>query len=109
MTKPTRRGRSSGNSKSAQVRTLLAAGMKPTDIAKKVGCSTNLVYVVKSNAGGPRPRASKRRGPGRPAKATSGVDGLAGILAAVKNSERDRVAMRAALEKIQAVIADVLV
>lgn len=108
MTNPTRRGRPSGESKSAQVRSLLAAGMKPADIAKQVGCSTNLVYVVKSNTGGPRPRASKRRGPGGPAKATAGVDGLAGILAAVQNSERDRAAMRAALERIQGVIADAL-
>jgi len=108
MTKPTRRGRSSGNSKSAQVRDLLAAGMKPTDIAKNVGCSTNLVYVVKSNAGGPNAGGSKRRGPGRPAKEDAAVDGLAGILAAVKNGERDRAAMRTALERIQSVIADAL-
>ena len=36
------------------------------------------------------------------------MDGLQGILAALQNSERDRVAMRAALERIQGVIADVL-
>lgn len=108
MARLPRKRNASGISKSAQVRTLLAAGMKPADIAKKVGCSTNLVYVVKSNAGAPKARGSKRRGTSRPAKATAGVDGLAGILSAVKNSERDRVAMRAALEKIQGVIADVM-
>lgn len=101
----------SAPSKSAHVRQLLSTGMSPADIAKKVGCSTNLVYVVKSGAGAKKGGAAKgqRRGPGRPPKvATTSMQGLDGILAAVKNSERDRVAMRAALERIQGVIADVL-
>src|SRR5687767_15511713 len=46
------RRQSDGNSKSSQVRALLATGMSAADIAKKVGCSTNLVYVVKSTSGG---------------------------------------------------------
>jgi hypothetical protein len=98
-----------GSSKSSQVRALLATGMSAGEIAKKVGCTLGLVYNVKSTSG-----ASKKRGPGRPPKAaakssgSTSLDGLAGILDAVKNSERERVQMRAALEKIQAVIADAL-
>jgi len=58
----------------------------------------------------------KKRGPGRPAKATatkakaatSATSGLDGLLAAVRGAEQERVKMRAALAKIQAVIAGVL-
>ena len=93
-------------SKSARVRTLLATGMSAADIAKKVGCTPNLVYVIKAHA-----KAGKR-GPGRPRKvATSSspkIDGLAGILDAVQNSERQRVQLREALEKIQAVLVNAL-
>jgi hypothetical protein len=98
------------SSKSGKVRALLATGMGPMDIAKKVGCTPGLVYVIKSKrkAGG-----SPRRGPGRPRKVASspsgsGLDGIAGILDVVKNAERQRTQMRAALEKIQTVIADAL-
>ena len=74
------------------------------DIAKKVGCTVNLVYVIKSKMG-----QAGKRGPGRPSKvSTSGMDDLQGIVAAVKNTERERAQMRAALEKIQAVLADAL-
>lgn len=94
------RPKSSGKeSKSAQIRALLGTGMSPADIAKKVGCSTNLVYVVKSTAASAARGA--RRGPGRPPKAGRGVDGIEGILAAVKNSQRDRESLRAALERIR--------
>ena len=98
--------KASGSSKSDQVRALLATGMDAPSIAMKVGCTTGLVYVVKSHMG--RGRAGKR-GPGRPPKAAApSMDGLEGILAAVKNADRERVQMRGALERIQAVIADVL-
>ena len=96
--------RTTGSSKSAQVRALLATGMSAADIAKKVGCSVNLVYVIKSSMG-----RTGKRGPGRPRKvATPGLDGLAGIIDAVKNTERERAQLRASLEKIQAVLADAL-
>ena len=99
-----RKNATSGSSKSDQVRALLATGMNTADIAKKVGCSANLVYVVKSSRG-----TAGKRGPGRPRKAsTSDMDGLEGIVAAVKNTEREKAQMRAALEKIQAVLADAL-
>jgi len=85
------------------------------DIAKKLGYPPTLVYAVKAReSGGGRARNKKSgRGPGRPpkAKATSAptqIDGLAGILRAVQGAERERVRMRAALEKIQAVLRDVM-
>lgn len=55
-------------------------------------------------------QAAGRRGPGRPRKAASvpAMHGLAGILAAVTNSERDRAAMRAALQRVQDIVADTL-
>ena len=102
----TRRGRRpDASSKSSQVRELLKTGMTAAEIAKRVGCTTGLVYVIKSKSG----TAAKRR-PGRPRKATGSpsADGLDGILAAVKDSQRNRAAMLAALEKIQSVIAAVL-
>ena len=49
------------------------------------------------------------RGPGRPRDAAASASAnLNGILAAAKNSERERTQMRAALERIQAVVADAL-
>lgn len=106
-----RRGRQpDATSKSGRVRALLAEGMSASEIAEKVGCTTALVYNVKASMGRGG-AAVVRRGPGRPrtSAAPSSADGLAGILDMVKNADRDRGRMRAALEKIQAVIADVLV
>lgn len=87
---------------------MLTTGKSASDIAKEVGCSTNLVYVVKSNRKAGATKPTQRRGPGRQPKAAVGAGGLDGILAAVKNSERDREAMRAALQRIQSVIAAAL-
>jgi hypothetical protein len=109
-----KRGRQpDASSKSGQIRELLGTGMAVGEIAKKVGCTPALVYNVKARAAG---GGAKKRGPGRPpkaqaqAKASAGgsFDGLAGILDAVKGAERERAQLRAALEKIQAVIADAL-
>ena len=96
------------SSKSGKIRELLKTGMAPMDIAKRVGCTPALVYNVKARiAGGP-----KKRGPGRPPKAKSGgatrVDGLDGLLAAVRSVEKERNEMRAALEKLQAVLSAAL-
>src|SRR6266436_4337315 len=102
----TKRGRKpDASSKSGQVRELLKTGMSPAEIAKKVGCTVGLVYNVKSSSGQPT-----KRGPGRPRKvaASTGLDGLSGILDAIKDSQRERAHMRTALERIQAVLADVL-
>ena len=105
-------------SKSGQVRELLKTGMSATDIAKKVGCTPGLVYNIKWTSGAAKKRAPGRpratRGPGRPRKSARGgspstaVAGLDGILAAVRGAERERTQMRAALERIRAVIADAL-
>jgi hypothetical protein len=94
-------------SKSGKIRDLLSTGMSATDIAKKVGCTPALVYNVKARMGG---GGAAKRGPGRPRMTTGGASlgGFAGILDAVKNSERERAQMRAALEKIQALLADAL-
>lgn len=54
--------------------------------------------------------APAKRGPGRPRKvAAVGFDGtLEGIVTAVKTSEQAKTRYRGALEKIQAILADVL-
>jgi transposase len=96
------------DSKSAQVRALLATGMDAAAIAKKVGCSTNLVYVVKSTTGANGKRATNRRAPSRQRIGSKNLNGIDGILAVVQGAERERAQLRAALEKIQAVLADAL-
>ena len=118
-TAPKTRGRKpDANSKSGQIRTLLAEGMAPADIAKKLGCTPALVYNVKARAadGGAKSAGAKRK-PGRPAKAkpaatkgaaaSSSLDGISAILDAVKNSETERKQLRAALERIETVIKGV--
>jgi transposase len=113
-TKKSNRGGRAGrkpdaNSKSGQIRALLGSGMSTADIAKKVGCTTALVYNVKSAAGGSGKRSPGRRGPGRPRRtAAAGFDGLNDILAAVQQGEKQRTQMRAALERIQALVSDAL-
>jgi len=104
-----KRGRQpDANSKSGKIRVLLANGMSAGEIAKKVGCTPALVYNVKARMGG----GALKRGPGRPRKASSasnaGLGGLAGILDMVKNGERERAQLRAAIERIQALVTDAL-
>jgi hypothetical protein len=82
--------------------------MSIPDIVQKVGCTAALVYNVKARMGD-----APKRGPGRPPKARTSpsmgkVDGLAGIVAMVQNSERQRTQLRTALERIQAILADAL-
>ncbi len=96
------------SSKSGKVRALLATGMSAADIAAKVGCTTALVYNIKSSMA--KGGGSKRR-PGRPRSTgtlSSSMDGIAGILDAVKTADRERAQLRSALEKIQAVLTDAL-
>src|SRR5688572_12588193 len=99
---PARRGRQvDPSSKSGRVRALLASGMSASEIAAKVGCTTALVYNIKSSMG-----KTGKRGPGRPPKAAAAqLDGLAGIVDAVRNAERERAQLRSVLERLQAVIA----
>ncbi len=107
-----RRGRQADpSSKSGKVRALLATGMSAADIAEKVGCTTGLVYNIKSTMGKGGGGGAAKRGPGRPrsaASSSSSLDGIAGILDMVKSADRERSQLRAALEKIQGVIADAL-
>jgi len=106
-----RRGRQpDASSKSGQIRELLKTGMSATDIAKKVKCTPALVYNVKARMGGGGGSApAAKRGPGRPPKASlASLDGIEGILATVRNADRERAQLRGALEKIQTLIADVL-
>ncbi len=97
-------------SKSGKIRELMTTGMKAADIAKKVGCTVGLVYNVKARASGAIASGAKKkkRRPGRPRKAGPAPSDIAGIVAAVKASERETASMRAALERVQAVIADAL-
>jgi hypothetical protein len=109
-------------SKSAKIRSLLGSGMSAAEIAKKVGSTTALVYNIKSSlskspGGGSLGRGAAgakagKRGPGRPRTvnlpSASGLDGLSGILDAVRSADRERAHLRSVLEKIQAVIADAL-
>ena len=86
--------------------------MSAAEIATKVGCTTALVYNVKSaNTSAPK------RGPGRPPKARAaagavsgleGLDGIAGIVAAVRQSEQQRTRLHAVLLRIQGILADAL-
>jgi transposase len=108
-TAPKSRGRKpDANSTSGKIRELLKTDMAVADIAKKLGCSTALVYNVKARAAG----GGKKRGPGRPPKAKTSapasMDGLAGILSAVKTADVERAQLRAALEKIQSIVSELL-
>ncbi len=83
--------------------------MSAGDIAKQIGCTTALVYNVKAKVGGGGPK----RGRGRPPKVSAGTSGsgfagIDGILAAVKGAEQQRTQLRAALERIQGIVADAL-
>lgn len=110
--KSKKRGRKpDASSKSGKIRELLKTGMKPADIAKKVGCTPALVYNVKARAsGGATKTRSKKAGRKAPASRTKAVagDDLDAVLTAVKQSEQDRVALRRALERIESIVADAL-
>jgi hypothetical protein len=110
-----KRGRQmDAGSTSGKIRELLATGMSAGDIAKKLGCRPALVYNVKARMG-----MATKRGPGRPkgsknapkkpvAAVPAGLDGLSGIIAAVRNSEQQRAQLRATLERIHALVRSAL-
>lgn len=95
------------NSKSGKIREMLGTGMSAGDIAKKLGCTTSLVYNVKARMSGAK-RGGGAGKDGRPRKTGARIDGLAGILEAVRNSERERQRLRSALERVQATVAEAL-
>lgn len=101
-----KRGRPAGGgaSKSDRIRELLRAGEAPVAIAKKVGCTTGLVYNVKNSMGRGSGRATLRRGPGRPPKAARSAEGLGGIIEALQQSDRERGQLLRALEQIRGIV-----
>jgi transposase len=109
-TSPKTRGRKpDANSTSGKIRTLLASGMEPGEIAKKLGCSASLVYNVKARTAGGGKKA--KRGPGRPAKSSApaaAMDGLAGIVEMVRKSEAERARLHGALTKMAAILREAL-
>lgn len=80
--------------------------MTAAEIAKKVNCTVALVYNIKAKSAGGGTAKSTRGRKHASTKAASGD--LSTILTAVKNAEMERLKMRAALEKINAVINDAL-
>jgi hypothetical protein len=110
ITSPKTRGRKpDANSTSGKIRTLLASGMEPGEIAKKLGCTPSLIYNVKARMAGGGKKA--KRSPGRPPKSSApaaAMDGLAGIVDMVKKSEAERERLHGALTKMAAILRDVL-
>ena len=89
------KGTAAGGSKSDQIRKLLRSGLSAGEIAKKVRCSVNLVYAVKSASkktkkrGTGRPKGSKtRRGPGRPRKRASAIGDLRSLISGLQELQR---------------------
>jgi len=90
-------------SKSSQVRELLGSGLSAADIAKKVGCTVGLVYNVKSKGGG------ERRGAGRPPKSRAAVaNDLDAFVSSIRHAEKERERLRATLQRVAAVLSEVL-
>jgi len=79
------------------------------------GKAKHILGHVKSGAGkGAKKRAAKaamgpgKRGPGRPRKnASAGVDGLDGIVAAVRTSRQELARYQSAIEQIGSIIASI--
>lgn len=95
------------SSKSGKARELLATGMKPADVAAKLGCAPALIYNVRARMRGAEKRASPQLEPKRDA-AASPATALDGLLAAVRETEQERVRLRAALERIHDILSDAL-
>jgi hypothetical protein len=90
------------DSKSARVRELLARGVAAGEIARQVGCTVGLVYNVKSRMGRTLPRPRPRQLSGH---ATTGIDEF---IATVRRSEQERQRLRATLEAVGRLVAQVL-
>ena len=92
-------------SKSSQIRDLLSTGLRPKEIAERVGCTPTLVSVVKWSV----KNADKGRVAQQPKVSTRpSTDGLAGIADLVKSVEQDRARLRQAMQRIQELVADAL-
>jgi hypothetical protein len=100
--------RKNTNSKSDQIRTLLASGVAPADIAEQVGCSRNLVYVIRSKQGGPKKRKAPRKTAPKPKSAgrsNGSIDRVEQFLASVKDLEREREELRGVLDSIRQLVS----
>lgn len=114
---PAKRGRPvSADSKSGRIRELLKKGGSPADIAKQVGATQSLVYYVRSSMGAakkrgpgrpPKAKLPRRRGPGRPRKAV-GVDGLDGLVTAIREQSRQAQQLRDVLERVRELVESAL-
>jgi transposase-like protein len=106
---PDMAARKNTTSKSDQIRTLLAAGVAPADIAEQVGCSRNLVYVVRSHQGGARRgrKASRETAPAAKSagRSNGSNDVLEQFLASVKELERERDELREVLDSIRQMVS----
>jgi hypothetical protein len=92
-------------SKSGQVRELLNSGLSPMEIAKKVGCTPGLVYVIKSKiAGGAKTPGRQRK---NPLPTTSSPSGLDAFISVMRNSEAQRDRYRGALQKVQGLMQEI--
>jgi hypothetical protein len=106
-------GRSSANSKSHQIRALLGSGMSALEMATIVGCTTNLVHVVKSHEKARRHGRSPRRSAARVLASAEGASqastsaSLDAVLAAVRDLERERDELRAVIEQVRIILSEV--
>jgi hypothetical protein len=93
------------NSKSDQVRALLQAGVAPGQIAKQVGCSRNLVYMIKAEG-----TASGKLVASTTVKPiTGGFDAdVDRIVRAIRQDQRETEALRDGLTRIQQIVAELL-
>ena len=100
--------RKNTGSKSDQVSTLLASGMAPADIARQVGCSRNLIYLVKAKQGGPRKKKVRRKTTPR-AKSAGRSNGsndlLEQFLVSMKELERERDELRGVVDGIRQLVS----
>ena len=83
------------------------------EIAEQVGCSRNLVYVVKAKQGGGKKTRVRRATTPNPrsksASRTSGSDDLVEkLLASVKELERERDELRGVLDQIRQLVSGVV-
>lgn len=93
------------NSKSGQVRALLRAGVAPGQIAKQVGCSRNLVYMIKAEG-----TASVVLVASTTVKPiTGGIDAdIDRIVRAIRQDQRETEALRDGLTRIHQIVAALL-
>ena len=96
-------------SKSERIRKYLKdkPSMSAAQIAKKVGCSVNLVYVIKSKSGlGVRRRKAGggRKRKASPRRSTKASGDLGDLVASVREIQAERDRLQKAVQEIAAVL-----